>query len=145
MTMTSSRQYYAAFIGYHYDDESLSSTSAVIACKRVNGVALTYLLELSVPVENVCGRPRLRSASTRCISLHRVQTSTGQRSFAHSGPAVWNNLSRQPCANFIGFTYFLLLSIPSLSIRIVPLRFQAGGRRRRPNLVLVCVCVICIP
>jgi len=39
--------------------------------------------------------------------------------------------------SFIGFTYFLLLSIPSLSTRIVPLRFQAGGRRRRPNLVLV--------
>ena len=41
--------------------------------------------------------------------------------------------------SFIGFTYFLLLSIPSLSTRIVPLRFQAGGRRRRPNLGLVCV------
>ena len=38
------------------------------------------------------------------------------------------------CLSFIGFTYFLLLSIPSLSTRIVPLRFQAGGRRRRPNL-----------
>jgi len=46
---------------------------------------------------------------------------------------------------FIGFTYFLLLSIPSLSTRIVPLRFQAGGRRRRPNLGLVCVllCNLC--
>jgi len=40
--------------------------------------------------------------------------------------------------SFIGFTYFLLLSISSLSTRIVPLRFQARGRRRRPNLVLVC-------
>ena len=40
--------------------------------------------------------------------------------------------------SFLGFTYFLLLSIPSLSTRIVPLRFQAGGRRRRPNLGLVC-------
>ena len=39
---------------------------------------------------------------------------------------------------FLGFTYFLLLSIPTLSTRIVPLRFQAGGRRRRPNLNLVC-------
>ena len=51
--------------------------------------------------------------------------------------------------SFIGFTYFLLLSIPFLSTRIVPLRFQAGGRRRRLNLglvVFVCViCVICIP
>ena len=48
--------------------------------------------------------------------------------------------------SFIGFTYFLLLSIPSLSTRIVPLHFQAGGCRKRPNLGLVCfVCVICIP
>ena len=48
--------------------------------------------------------------------------------------------------SFIGFTYFLLLSILSLCTRIVPLRFQAGGRRKRPNLGLVCcVCVICIP
>ena len=44
------------------------------------------------------------------------------------------------------FTYFLLLSISSLSTRIVPLRFQAGGRRKRPNLGLVCfVCGICFP
>ena len=55
-------------------------------------------------------------------------------------------LLRATALSFIGFTYFLLLSIPSLSTRIVPLRFQAGGRRRRPNLVLVYfVCVICIP
>ena len=47
----------------------------------------------------------------------------------------------------IHFTYFLLLSIPSLSTRIVPLCFLAGGRRRRPNLGLVCFvyyCVVCI-
>ena len=47
--------------------------------------------------------------------------------------------------SFLGFTYFLLLSIPSLSTRIVPLRFQAVGRRRRSNLGLVCVlfCNLC--
>jgi len=47
--------------------------------------------------------------------------------------------------SFIGFNYFLLLSILSLSTRIVPLCFQAGGRRRRPNLGLVCVlfCNLC--
>jgi len=41
------------------------------------------------------------------------------------------------------FPFFFSLSfIPE----IVPLRFQAGGRRERPNLGLVCcVCVICIP
>jgi len=37
----------------------------------------------------------------------------------------------------IRFTYFLLLSIPSLSTRIVLLHFQAEGHRRRPNLGLV--------
>ena len=40
--------------------------------------------------------------------------------------------------SFIGFTYLLLLSIPSLSTRIVPLGFQAGGRRKQANLGLVC-------
>ena len=47
--------------------------------------------------------------------------------------------------SFLGFTYLLLLSIPSLSTRIVPLRFQAGGRRRRWNLGLVCffLCNLC--
>ena len=46
---------------------------------------------------------------------------------------------------FSFLTYFLLLSIPSLSTRIVPLSFQAGGRRRWPNLGLVCVllCNLC--
>jgi len=38
----------------------------------------------------------------------------------------------------IGFNYFLLLSISFLSTRIVPLRFQVGGRRKRPNQGLVC-------
>jgi len=42
------------------------------------------------------------------------------------------------CPFLGGFNYFLLLSIPFLSTRIVPLRFQAGGRRKRPNLGLVC-------
>ena len=66
--------------------------SAVIAWKCVNGVAPTYLRELCVPMEDVHSRPRLRSASTRCILLPRIQTSTGQRSFAYSGPTVWNSL-----------------------------------------------------
>jgi len=71
--------------------------SAVIAWKCVNGVAPTYPRELCVPMEDVCGRPRLRSASTRCILLPRVQTSSGQRRFACSGPAVWNSLPPASC------------------------------------------------
>jgi len=52
------------------------------------------MIELCVPMEDVRGRSRLRSASTGCILLPRrgVQTSTGQRSFAYNGPAVWNSL-----------------------------------------------------
>ena len=37
-----------------------------------------------------------------------------------------------------GFNYFLLLSTPFLSTRIVPLHFQAGGLRKQPHLGLVC-------
>jgi len=44
--------------------------------------------------------------------------------------------------SFIGFSSFVH---PFLSTRIVPLCFQAGGHRRRPNLGLVCVlwCNLC--
>ena len=45
--------------------------------------------------------------------------------------------------SFIGFTNFFLLSIPSLSTRIVPLRFQAAGHRKWPNLGLVVVFNLC--
>ena len=38
---------------------------------------------------------------------------------------------------FVCCTHFLLLSIPSLFTRLVPLRFKAEGRRRRPDLGLV--------
>ena len=44
----------------------------------------------------------------------------------------------------VGYSYVLLLSIHFFSTRIVPLRFQAGGRRKRPNLGLVCcVYILC--
>jgi len=46
---------------------------------------------------------------------------------------------RSPLAGLSG----LLLSILFLSSRIVPLRFYAGGCRRRPNLGLVC-CLFCV-
>ena len=44
----------------------------------------------------------------------------------------------------IHFIFFLLLSIPSLSARIVPLCFQTGGRSKQPNLDLVCSCLFCV-
>ena len=44
----------------------------------------------------------------------------------------------------IHFTYFLLLSIRSLSTRSVPIRFQARGHRWRPNLGLVYFVYYCV-
>ena len=44
---------------------------------------------------------------------------------------------------FVLFTYFLLLSIPSLSTGIVSLRFQAGGRIEPGNQGLVCSVILC--
>jgi len=48
--------------------------------------------------------------------------------------------TRLDCSALAGSTapqadpVYILLTIRSLSTRIVPLRFQAWGRRRRPNL-----------
>ena len=85
--------------------------------------------------------------SGRCFSKHRSIGPVWGRGTplppcpftSSSFPPIYFSLS------FIGFTYFLLLSIPSLSTRIVPLHFQARGRRRRPNLGLVCffLCNLC--
>ena len=47
-----------------------------------HGAAAAYIQELPVQVEDVTGLSRLRSASTRCIQLPRMRTSTEQRSFA---------------------------------------------------------------
>ena len=66
--------------------------TAVTLWKCLHGVAPASLQELCVPVDSVQGRPRLRSASTECIQLPRVQTSIGERRFAFCGPAVWNSL-----------------------------------------------------
>ena len=68
-------------------------------------------------------------------------------SFVHLLPHLLLFITFSLFPFLIHFTYFLLLCIRSLSTRIVPLYFQARGRRRRPNLGLVCFvyyCVICI-
>ena len=68
-------------------------------------------------------------------------------SLVHSLPHLLLFITFSLFPFLIHFTYFPLLSIRSLSTRIVPLCFQARGRKRRPNLGLVCLiydCVICI-
>ena len=51
--------------------------TAVLVWKCIHDVAPAYLQEVCLPVESVPGRPRLRSASTGCVELPRVLTSTG--------------------------------------------------------------------
>ena len=89
----------------------------------------------------VCVSDSVNSAghSSMCCPMWGRSTPLPSCLFTSSFPPFYFSLS------YIGFTYFLLLSIASLSTRIVPLRFQAGGHRRRPNLGLVCVllCNLC--
>ena len=49
-------------------------------------IAYAYLQELGMPVENVRGRARLRTASNGSVHLPRVQTTVGRRSFSFYGP-----------------------------------------------------------
>ena len=56
----------------------------------------------------------------------------------HSLPHLLLFFYFSPFPFLIRLTYFLLLSIPSLSTRIVPLHFHAGGRKKWLNRGLVC-------
>ena len=85
---------------------------------------------------NVCART---GHAITCFTGSYFPSDKKSRVLPYLFPLFYFSLS------FIGFTYFLLLSIPSLSTRIVPLRFQAGGRRRRLNVGFCFVCVIYIP
>ena len=94
----------------------------------------------------------LVSSNSQAISwkdwvCFRTSQVIGWKDRLQNGPVWGRGTPLPPCPSFppfyfslsfIGFIYFLLLSTPSLSTRIVPLRFQAGGRRRRPNLGLGC-------
>jgi len=47
----------------------VSFKTAVLVWKCIHGVAPVYLQELCTQVDNIRGRPRIRSASTGCIKL----------------------------------------------------------------------------
>ena len=64
-----------------------------IVYKCLHGVAPSYLTEMSVPVAANTGRRCLRSAARGELMVPRTRTITyGSRSFAVSGPRVWNDL-----------------------------------------------------
>ena len=65
---------------------------AMLVYKCLHGVAPSYLTEFCRPVSTIPGRCHLRSADTGVLFTPCTKTSIGQRSFAVSGPATWNNL-----------------------------------------------------
>ena len=66
-----------------------------IVYKCVHGAAPSYLAEMCIPVAASIGRRFLHSASHGDLMVSWARTSTyGQRSFAVSGPSVWNDLLR---------------------------------------------------
>jgi len=64
-----------------------------IVYKCLHAAAPPYLSELCIPVSTSAGRHFLRSATYGDLLVPRTSTSTyGPRSFAVSGPSVWNKL-----------------------------------------------------
>ena len=64
-----------------------------IVYKCVHGAAPSHLAEMCIPVAASTGRRFLRSVSHGDRMVPWARTSTyGQRSFAVSGPSVWNDL-----------------------------------------------------
>ena len=65
----------------------------VLVYKYLHQAAPTYLSELCTSVSTSASRSHLRSAARGDLAVPRSRTSTyGQRSFAVSGPTLWNFL-----------------------------------------------------
>lgn len=61
--------------------------------KCIHQTAPTYISELCVPVSSISGRRNLRSAAHGDLQIPATGTMTyGPRSFAVSGPTIWNSL-----------------------------------------------------
>ena len=54
-----------------------------------------YLTELLVPVSELPGRSRLRSADSFMLDVPRIKSSVGGRAFTVSGPQAWNDLPQR--------------------------------------------------
>jgi len=59
-----------------------------------HGKAPQYLVDCCIPVTDVVGGQRLRSATQQLMAVTRHRLSTvGRRAFAVHAPMVWNSLS----------------------------------------------------
>ena len=66
---------------------------STIVYKCIHGAAPSYLTNLCVPVATNTSRRYLRSATHGDLLVPRTRTVTyGPRSFAVSGPTIWNTL-----------------------------------------------------
>jgi len=73
---------------------------STIVYKCIHGAAPSYLTNLCVPVATNTSRRYLRSATHRDLLVPRTRTVTyGPRSFAVSGPTVWNTLPSTLCVS----------------------------------------------
>ena len=66
--------------------------TAVLVYKCRHGMAPSYLSTYCMPTSSHDGRCHLRSAASGQLSVPRTKTNYGDRSFAVSGPTVWNSL-----------------------------------------------------
>ena len=74
-------------VGYRIDFKI-----AILVFKCLHGLAPPYLADGIIPLASITGRRQLRSSDTRTLSVPRVRTVYGSRSFFVYGPTVWNRL-----------------------------------------------------
>jgi len=60
-----------------------------------DGLAPSYLASYCKPISSCPGRSHLRSATSGQLNFPRMKTDYGKRSFAVTGPVVWNSLSTE--------------------------------------------------
>jgi len=60
--------------------------------KCLHDLAPAYVADYCQSTTVTAGRTRLRSANTQQLAVPRTNTGYGDRSFAVSGPSVWNSL-----------------------------------------------------
>jgi len=65
---------------------------AMTVYKCLHGLAPTYLAVDCLAISAVAGRRHLRSARIRLLSIPRTRTMLWTRSFAVTGPVIWNSL-----------------------------------------------------
>ena len=84
----------------------------ILVFKCLHGLAPAYLADYCQPTTVTAGRTRLRSSHTRQLAVSRTNMSYGDRSFAVSGPSMWNSL---PAAvRSVSYTHLTLPTIYSV-------------------------------